>query len=292
MVYTSCKFLIPAQYKYGLSRTQTSWTSDQYGAWAYDMDFSTAGTLPTPPSSISITFGQACVLNQLFVTWEGRRNTGTRVFNPQLEASNIAIAGYTPEYGTSTYWDSTTTVGFVKDTSASSLDRSSCLFNLTNTSSGDDYSIYLNGAMTGTKNFYHIVWSETFALPLWDRGASLGMSFSQTQSRTAHDNLFDAWKRSKTFYVETSRTLKWTGLTAAQWLVFKNAFLAFGDSIKKPFVVARITDAGAADADFANAVQYEAEFQVVAMRSDPQYSKDRSGLYSVTLDLVQSEFAY
>lgn len=286
MVYTSCKFLIPAQYKYGLAASQTGWTNMLYGSNLYDMSLDTFGSFPSTTGSLYLSLVTPCALNQLCVYMYSRRNTGTGYIVPKRGSTALAIGSYNPEYNYSSHWslDGTST-GFYRTSSAANL-YSWALFNLTNSTTDDDYELDIQGGIyVGSQITNSIIWSETFSLPLWDSGAALGMSFSQPVPATAQANVFDSWKRAKSFQVETSRQLKWSGLTAIQFGVFESAMLAFGDSVNKPFVIARLTDAGSGS-------NYEAEFIEVCITSKPQYEKSASGLYTVTLDLVELNRAY
>lgn len=287
MIYTSCKFMIPAQYKYGLSASQPGWSSTSYGSYLYDYSVSTFGLFPSSTGSLYITFNTPCSLNQLCVLCKGRRSPGSGYIVPVCAGSALPIPSYNPDYGNSNFWLLSGTTGFYKpNITGSSTNISWCLFNLTNSGSDVAYEMDIQGGSYGGSNaWYHVVWSETFSLNLWNREASLNMSFSQPLAKTSHENSFDSWGRVKSFQVETRRHLEWSGLTSIQFGVFESAFLAFGDSIKKPFVIARITDAG-------SGVNNEAEFMLVCMTSYPKYSKDKSGLYSLSLDLVEINSVY
>lgn len=284
MIYTSCKLLVPIQYANGLHETQTNWGTGTSVRSCYDQSLLTFGSFASSAAVITTKIDVAAT--QCFVRTTWRRISGTGSIIIKRDATTLTIDSYNADVGSSTYW--TVATGFYRNLSYTGSKHQSCLFNLTNSTADNVYSLATSGVVFPTPNFYSIIFSKTFSVPLWDKGSNMSMSFSQPIARSPQDNVFSSWIRARNFQAEVKKQVKWTGLTASQFSVFESAFNSFGGSIAQPFVLARLTDSGSNP-------NYDAQFHNVIINGEPEYRKTRTGdtpLYDLSLNLIEMNSAY
>lgn len=283
--YSSIKFIVPIQYRYGLAATQAS----DFEYQLFDGDPNTSAAFDTATTGqCSITLADTARPTWLFVDGEEQvgTTTNTGYFTPERDATALTMPAYYTEEGKAIGgW----TIAGVPDawtgfrrTTTDTTSRLSLLVSLTNGTAGTVYGVDIQVgtiAPTGTRLGY--VFSEDFAFQLWNRDKKTSYSFNVDNERSASGNTFGDWTAALSNQMIKVHTFQWTDLTAAKFLVFENFLAAFGGNIEQPFVLARIASSN------------EAEFyRLIIQGGSLSYSVNKSGLYDVSFSAKELSVNY